>query len=270
MSGGELRRFIEEIGFLPSPDQPDQHFLISERVRDRIVEACEGCAGFLEIGPGPGVLTRELVRIGEVVAVDIDRRAESALSASAPSAQFVLADAARLDYGALLATLPSPRALVSNLPYSITGFVLEALWRYAHLLDRAVLMMQSEVAIRIAAEPGSRERGAISVLLQHSFRIERVTDASPGAFWPPPKVSSRVLRFESKGRSVPTEFAKVVRAGFAYPRKTLFNNLTAANYAPERVRRALEEVGLAPAVRAHEVPQDAWSQLTARLETVIG
>jgi 16S rRNA (adenine1518-N6/adenine1519-N6)-dimethyltransferase len=270
MAGGELRRFIEELGFLPSPDQPDQHFLISERIRDQILNACVGCNGFLEIGPGPGILSRDLVKLGRVRAVDVDPRAKAALAVCAPDAEVRLEDAARLDYVEALRALPKPRAIVSNLPYSITGFVLEALWRNAPLLDRAVLLVQTEVAVRVAASEGDRRRGAVSVLLQQVYDISRVADAPPGAFLPPPKVSSRVLRFDSKGLTISAGLEKVVRAGFQHPRKTLLNNLCAAGYPPERVRQALEFAQLPPAVRAHEAPQTAWANLAAQLELAIG
>jgi len=269
MRGGELRRLIEQSGFPPPQTALDQHFLVSERVHRAILDACDGIAGFLEIGSGPGVLTKFLCEKGRVLAVDVDERSRDALAMVAPSAQFILGDAARLDMGDLVASLPEPRALVGNLPYSITGAMLEAAVHLAPLLRRAVLMMQREVAERVAAPPGDRRRGAISVLCSYSYVIERVVDAPPSAFLPPPEVSSRVLRFESRGSAPSAAFARLVRTAFRQPRKTLANNLR-AGVTTGAVEEALAGAGLAPSVRPHQVTEAEWLALNDRLGASLG
>lgn len=265
MPGGDLRRLIEQSGFPPPQTALDQHFLVSERVHRAILDACDGIAGFLEIGSGPGVLTKFLAEMGRVVAVDVHERSRDALARVAPSAQFILGDAARLNLEGLAERLPQPRALVGNLPYSITGAMLEAAVRLAPLLRRAVLMMQREVAERVAAPPGDRRRGAISVLCAYSYVIEQVVDAPPSAFLPPPEVSSRVLRFESRGRAPSEELARLVRSAFRHPRKTLANNLRQAGEMAGVVEEALAKAGLAPSVRPHQVAEAEWLALSDRL-----
>lgn len=265
MPGGELRRLIEQSGFPAARPALDQHFLVSERVHRAILSACEGMAGFLEIGPGPGVLTKFLCEMGAVIAVDVDPCSRDSLARVAPEAQFVLGDAARLNLWDLVERLPEPRALVGNLPYSITGAMLEAAVHLAPLLHRAVLMMQREVADRVVAPPGDRKRGAISVLCAHSYVIERVIDAPPSAFLPPPKVSSRVLRFESRVRGPSAGLARLVRGAFRHPRKTIVNNLREAGVPLEVAQRALHELRLAASVRPHQLTEAEWISLLDHL-----
>lgn len=270
MRGGDLRRLIEQSGFPPPQTALDQHFLVSERVHAAILSACKGIAGFIEVGPGPGVLTKFLCEMGEVVAVDVDEGSREALQRVAPSARFVLGDAARLDLCALVQDLPEPRALVANLPYSISGAMLEAAVLLAPMLQRAVLMMQREVAERVAAPPGDRRRGAISVLCSYAFLITRVADAPPSAFLPPPAVSSRVLRFDSRDQTPSEAFWRLVRAAFRHPRKTLANNLREAGVPIGLVEAALARLGVAPAVRPHQVEESGWLVLSDALGASLG
>lgn len=270
MRGGDLRRLIEESGFPAPRTALDQHFLISERVHKGILDACTGIRGFLEIGPGPGVLTKFLCQMGTLIAVDIDPRSGEALARVAPSAEFILADATRLDLADVAGRLPEPRALVGNLPYSITGEMLEAAVRLAPQLQRAILMMQREVAERVAAPPGDRKRAAISVLCSYAYVIERLVDAPPSAFLPPPEVSSRVLRFESRGRAPSAGLVLLVRAAFRHPRKTLVNNLRQAGLASSVVRAAVDAVRLPASVRPHQVTEAEWLSLLDHLEGYLG
>jgi 16S rRNA (adenine1518-N6/adenine1519-N6)-dimethyltransferase len=270
MRGGDLRRLIEESGFPAPRTALDQHFLISERVHKAILDACAGMCGFLEIGPGPGVLTKFLCEMGTVIAIDVDPRSKEALARVAPAAEFVLGDITQIDLQELAKSLPEPRALVGNLPYSVTGAILEATVHLAPLIHRAVLMMQREVAERVAAPPGDRRRGAISVLCAYAYAIERVVDAPPSAFVPPPEVSSQVLRFESRGGAPSTALARLVRAAFRHPRKTLANNLRQADIAPDVVRSVLGDLGLPTSVRPHQVKEADWLSLLDHLEPYLG
>ncbi len=223
--------------------------------------AASGLAGVLEIGPGPGVLTRFLVEGGvSVTAVELDRRVLPVLEEFAPGAAVLSADALAMDWEALLSDLPLPRGIVSNMPYNITGPLLERVAGVSGLIDRAVLMMQKEVADKIMALPGDRTRGAVSVNLQSVFRISSVCGAPAGCFMPPPKVDSSVLLFvprEDRLEGVERErFERVVRAGFRMPRKTLVNNLKGVVH--------LDGLGLKESVRPHELTEDEWRRVASR------
>lgn len=237
-----------------------QHFLVSTRVVSSIVGAAEGLAGILEIGPGPGVLTRFLVADGaSVTAVELDRRVLPVLAEFAPGAAVLSADALAMDWEALLGDLPLPRGIVSNMPYNITGPLLDRVGGVSGLIDRAVLMMQKEVADKIMALPGDRTRGAVSVNLQAVFRVSPVCGVPGGCFMPPPKVDSSVLLFvprEDRLEGVERErFERVVRAGFRMPRKTLANNLKGVV--------DLDGLGLKESVRPHELTEDEWRRVAA-------
>ena len=223
-----------------------------------IVGRLEAIPGLLEIGPGPGVLTSPLSeRCHRMVALEIDRRMVAALAESAPRADIRLEDALLVDLMEILAELPSPRAVVSNLPYFITGPLVAKIAEARSTWDKAVLMMQKEVADRIVAGPGNSDRGSLSVYLQALFSIERVCDVPPEAFLPPPKVSSTVLEFVPLVADYPAEFFDFVRAGFKQPRKTLANNLQALLPRDEILRR-LEAAGLDERIRPHMLTQDQW------------
>lgn len=258
-----LRAFLKRHGLRPDKGL-SQHFLVSATVVDTIVAEASSCRGVLEVGPGPGVLTGPLSEAAErTVAVEIDTTMPLLLAESAPRAEVVKGDALALDLGAILNGLPTPRAVVSNMPYAITGPLLA---RFADVRDRydvAVLMMQREVADRILARPGKRERGALSVALQSQFTITRVTNVPASAFLPPPKVDSAVLCLVPRPSGLTDEALRLVRFGFAQPRKTLVNNLVAGLRIPrdEAVAR-VEAVGLLETVRPAELTEDQWAKLS--------
>lgn len=235
-----------------------QHFLISDAVIRRIVDRVMPIASLLEIGPGPGALTSALCNAGaRVVAVEFDSRMPLVLAETAGCAQVHVADALKVDWAAWLAELPAPRAVVSNMPYNITGPLLERITACSALWDKAVLMMQKEVGDKIVAPVGDSGRGALSVNMQARFEIQKVCDAPSGAFSPPPKVDSIVLSFVPLAAKLPSRFEGVVRAGFTQPRKTLANNLKAVGIGVDRI----EALGLSPTVRPHQVELAHWLKL---------
>lgn len=243
-----------------------QHFLTSSRVVNAICDAVSGCAAVLEIGPGPGILTGPLgERVDRVVALEIDERMPILLAESAPNAKIILGDALIEDLGAILKELPEPRAVVSNLPYYITGPLLGRIADQAEQIACAVLMMQMEVGKRILAQTGNRERGALSVYLQTVFQVERVASVPPGSFSPPPKVDSVVLKFIPTGVPYPEVLREFVRTGFTQPRKTLSNNLLPVFGSREAVDAAIAGVGLGSSVRPHELTNEQWKALHAVL-----
>ena len=258
-----LQRFLASQG-IKATKGLGQHFLCSQPVVDTIVERVSHCRGILEIGPGPGVLTAPLsLRSERVIALEVDQRMIRALHISAPSANVLQVDALNINLSDVLAGLPSPRAVVSNLPYYITGPLINAVARVRAGYDLAVLMMQREVARRIVAPPRSGERGSLSVYLQATFEIELVTEVPASAFLPPPKVASSVLAFvprQEPGLDEP--FFEFVRLGFAHPRKTLANNLiTGLGVSRQGALDAIEAAGLAPLARPHELTQEEWLRL---------
>lgn len=261
----ELQQLLERHGLSPTK-RLGQHFLISPTVVGRIIDhACQDSPeSALEVGPGPGVLTQELcTRLQTVTCVEIDSVAVRALTETAPKAHVIEADALEINFAEILATLPAPVTLVSNMPYQITGPLLTrfALARAGYV--RATLMMQREVAQKIMAQPGDREMGSISVFLQRRFCISRICDAPPGAFYPPPKVTSMVLGMVPRP-AWPEEAAhgRLVRQAFAQPRKTLLNNLLGSGIPRESLLLGLESLGLSPEVRPHQIQLEMWDALT--------
>lgn len=214
----------------------------------------------MEIGPGPGILTRGLAEGRAIIALDLDPRMVEAATAFAPTADIRQADALEADWLATLHSLTEPRGIVSNMPYNITGPLLGKVAECQPLIDRAVLMMQREVGDKLLARPGDRKRGAVSVVFQRLFTITKVCLVPPGAFLPPPKVESIVLCFRPRLPADEPVFA-LVREGFAHPRKTLANNL--AGRGKSQVAGAL--AGLSSTVRPHELTEEDWFGLHARL-----
>lgn len=263
-----LRSFLRRHGYRPQK-RWGQHFLVSEQVVRAILQRVDGFLGVLEVGPGPGVLTAGMAeRCERVVALEVDPLAVSALGESAPTVDVRRIDALQADIGSILDELPRPRALVSNMPYNITGPLLSAFAQARASFDRAVLMMQREVGDRVLALAGDSDRGSLSVFLQAQFEIHRICLVPPGAFWPPPKVSSVVLEF-TPCRDVPigASFDRLVRLGFAQPRKTLANNLAAGLARPRQsIETGLESIGLASSVRPHQLTLEDWRRLTQVLQ----
>ncbi len=240
-----------------------QHFLVSGPVVDEIVGAVAGCRGVLEIGPGPGVLTQRLSTVVErTIALEVDPRMARVLGETAPAAEVRLGDALRVDLAAAVDELPRPAAIVSNMPYYITGPLLQRMNEVRLQIGRAVLMMQREVAGRVVAPAGSGERGSLSVFLQAGFAIERLIDVPASAFLPPPKVDSTVLVFTPRPDAFDPAFFRLVRAGFTQPRKTLANNLSASLRRPrEELLDIFSSLALPDTVRAQELTEAQWVAL---------
>lgn len=261
----ELQQLLERHGLSPTK-RLGQHFLISPVVVGKILEHAlqDSPAAALEVGPGPGVLTQGLCeRLSAVTCVEIDPVAVRALAETVPGATVIEADALEVNFPQLLHALPAPVTLVSNMPYQITGPLLTRFANARAGYGRATLMMQREVAQKILAQPGNRDMGSISVFLQRRFSISRVCDAPPGAFYPPPKVTSMVLGMVPRP-AWPEEVAheRLVRRAFAQPRKTLLNNLLGSGIPRETLLSGLESLGLSPDVRPHQIGLDTWDALT--------
>lgn len=266
---GTLQAFLGRHGLSASKGL-GQHFLVSGRVVDAIANAALGCAGVCEIGPGPGVLTGPLsIQSERLIALELDGRMAPLLAESAPRAEIRHVDALKVDFGSILEDLPRPRAIVSNLPYYITGSLLQLVADMGPRIDRAVLMMQREVARRVTAPAKDGERGSLSVYLQSLFEIRTLVQVPAGAFLPPPKVDSTVLVFTPRTDGfAPSEFYfRLVRLGFAQPRKTLANNLANGLKRPrDEIILVLESIGLWEKSRAQELDEAQWFALAAAFE----
>lgn len=210
-----------------------QHFLHSPTILDRIARhvraAARHCDLVVEIGAGAGPLTRRLVDLGlRVVAVEIEPRLVEQLRSACPGVDIVQADVLEVDFARLM---PERAVVAGNLPYYITSPILRRLCDAAERVSEAILLVQKEVALRVVAEPGGRDFGFLSVLCQAHARPEMLFSVPPGAFRPPPKVTSAVVRLEMEPRwvewGVPDrdEFLRFVQLCFHQKRKTLRNNL---------------------------------------------
>lgn len=268
-----LRDVIRRHG-LAAKKSLGQNFLLDLNLTGRIARAAGPLEGVtvVEVGPGPGGLTRALLAHGaaKVVAVERDERALAALaeiSAHYPG---------RLDAisGDALAFDPRPHLpagpvrIVANLPYNIAtpllvGWVTAEPWPPWY--DRLVLMFQREVAERIVARPGSKSYGRLSVLVGWRMEAKMLFDIAPSAFVPPPSVVSTVVRLDPR----PTPLAcdrraleRVTEAAFGQRRKMLRQSLKSLGVEPARL---LEPTGIAPTARAEEIPVEGFVALARAL-----
>ena len=261
-----------------------QNFLGDEEILDHIARLAVDRPGerVVELGAGLGHLTaRLLARGAEVIAVERDRDMAAVLRGElGERVRLVEADAARLDYGALVGgeaaspgePRPGARAVVvGNLPYHLTSPILFGLLDQAELVARAVLLVQREVAERITARAGTKDWGLLSVLLQHRAEVSVERRVPPGAFWPPPRVESAVLRLAFRPPRAPihdeARFRRLVKAGFAQRRKVLSNALAAARLvSPPQLSRALEAAGIDARRRGETLAVEEWAALERALD----
>lgn len=248
-----------------------QHFLTSPDWAGRIVDGLGDVSQntVLEIGPGRGILTSLLVRRARrVIAVEIDRVLAAQLRLNfgmARNIEILEADVLAIDFDSLfgpkpglgrpgIELKPDPAKVVGNLPYYITSDILLRLFEYSKYFESMVIMVQREVADRIAAEPGGRDYGLLSATAQLYARVEKLFTLPPGAFAPPPKVHSTVLRLTIEPRQQELDvtgdgFIDFLRASFAQKRKTLWNNLK-TKYSEPHLKQALAQARVKPGARA--------------------
>ena len=241
-----------------------QNFLIDADACRRVVAALGNITqdSVLEIGPGQGALTRLLAHAaGHLTLIEYDRVLAAALAtefAPAPNVEVRHADILTLDISVLAHERGRPLAIVGNLPYYITSEILLQLLAHHTAIGRAVLMVQREVAERVAASPGTSDYGVLSATMQLYGTVELLFTLPPSAFAPPPEVYSSVFRFHAWPRFdelgvTPEEFIPFIRASFAQKRKTWANNLRNTGYNAEAIAKALSEAGLNASVRAEAV-----------------
>lgn len=247
-----------------------QHFLFDVGALDKVVSAAEVSEQdtVLEIGAGVGSLTLRLaMRAREVVAVEVDERLLPALrevTAGNPNVKVILGDVLALDLDSLFRN--RPYFVVANIPYAITSLLIRRLLEAAAPPVRLVVTVQREVAERVVAEPGEMSLLALSVRLYGQPRLVGVVPA--GAFYPPPRVDSAILRIDRHAlpvlepSRVPALFA-LARAGFGQKRKQLRNALSTRLALPVgQVTEGLRQAGIDPRQRAQELDLAAWIRLT--------
>ena len=249
-----------------------QHFLLDLNLTRRIARAAQPLdqGTVIEIGPGPGGLTRALLLEGaaHVVAIEVDPRALAALgelqAASGGRLQLIEADALSIDPASLGA---APRRIVANLPYNISTPLLVRWLQRADAIADMVLMFQKEVVDRLVAQPRTKDYGRLSVLAQHVCEVRRLFDVPAAAFVPPPKVTSSVARLTPRPASqrladlAPLE--RVTAAAFGQRRKMLRGALGGLFADPVTI---LEGLGLAPTARAEELAVSDFVRLAGCLD----
>ncbi|WP_414584942.1 16S rRNA (adenine(1518)-N(6)/adenine(1519)-N(6))-dimethyltransferase RsmA [Scytonema sp. PCC 10023] len=259
-----------------------QHWLKSEKALNEIIQASQlqstDCV--LEIGPGTGILTRRLLPLVQsLLAVEIDRDlCERLTKEFGRKENFLLVqgDFLELDLPSLLAPFPAfqnQNKVVANIPYNITGPILEKLLGTIanpnlEPYDSIVLLVQKEVAQRLAAKPGSKAFGALSVRVQYLAECELIYTVPAGAFYPPPKVDSAVVRLVPRQFEPPAtdtrQLETLVKLGFGEKRKMLRNNLQSL-VERDRLSQLLEKLEINPQARAEQLSVSQWVALANEL-----
>jgi 16S rRNA (adenine1518-N6/adenine1519-N6)-dimethyltransferase len=252
-----------------------QNFLTDARAVSRIVSALGDLTGctVIEIGPGRGAITGALAaQAGHVLAVELDRQLAARLRERFPADRLTVIEQDILDFDfAAAGSGPhsggsGPLRIVGNLPYYITSPILLKLAASHAALDLAVLMVQREVADRVAAAPGSRDFGLLSATVQMYGPVERLFTLPPSAFSPPPEVHSTVFRWRFAPRFAElcveeASFLRFLRAAFAQKRKTLVNNLRAAGISSALAAAALSAASVSPTARAESLSLESFAAL---------
>jgi len=260
----------------PGPRPPrrkrfGQHFLHDPAVIARIVAALAPRPGehLVEIGPGRGALTGQLLELTGCTldAIEIDRDLAAALRPRfRDGARCALheCDALKFDFTALARARGGKLRILGNLPYNISTPLLFHLLDHAAVISDLIVMLQREVALRLAAAPGTRDYGRLTVMLSPQVEVRRLFEVGPGAFQPPPRVWSAVVRLSVRARpafAVSRHFAPLVAAAFNQRRKTLRNALSHL-----LSREAIGACGIDPGVRPEQLTPQEFNILATALD----
>ena len=230
-----------------------QNFLIKRGIVDEIVHAAELTVGepVLEVGPGIGTLTQGLAQSGaDVTAIELDRRLLEVLDttlASYDNVRIIHGDVLKLDVPTIMNH--KPFKVVANLPYYITTPIIMSLLESKLPIERLVVMVQKEVALRMVAKPGTKDYGALSVAVQYYTKPDIVLDVPPKSFLPAPAVTSSVIRCVLRDKP-PVDvideklFFRVVKAGFAQRRKTFSNTMKTTGLSKDRIEELLAKANI--------------------------
>ena len=230
-----------------------QNFLIKRGIVDEIVHAAELTPSepVLEVGPGIGTLTQGLAQSGaDVTAIELDRRLLEVLDttlASYDNVRIIHGDVLKLDVPSIMNH--KPFKVVANLPYYITTPIIMSLLESKLPIERLVVMVQKEVALRMVAKPGTKDYGALSVAVQYYTEPDIVLDVPPKSFLPAPAVTSSVIRCVLRDKP-PVDvidekrFFRVVKAGFAQRRKTFSNTMKTTGLSKDRIEELLAKANI--------------------------
>ena len=230
-----------------------QNFLIKRGIVDEIVHAAELTPGepVLEVGPGIGTLTQGLAQSGaDVTAIELDRRLLEVLDttlASYDNVRIIHGDVLKLDVPSIMNH--KPFKVVANLPYYITTPIIMSLLESKLPIERLVVMVQKEVALRMVAKPGTKDYGALSVAVQYYTEPDIVLNVPPKSFLPAPAVTSSVIRCVLRDKP-PVDvideklFFRVVKAGFAQRRKTFANTMKTTGLSKDRIEELLAKANI--------------------------
>ena len=256
-----------------------QNFIVNPGICPKIVQAAgiDRSYGVLEVGPGIGVLTKELAAAAsKVAAVEIDTRLPALLAetlAECSNVEIVQGDVLKTDLHALIAEKFAGLqvAVCANLPYYITSPILMKLLEERLPVKHITVMVQKEAAERITALPGTRAAGAISYAVHYYAEPQLLFSVQPGSFYPPPKVTSAVIQLVLRDRpavDTPDEAGlfRLIRAAFGQRRKAAANSIAAGMGIPKaQVTAALEAAGLPPLVRPEQLTLEQFAALQSRL-----
>ncbi|MDX8388260.1 MAG: 16S rRNA (adenine(1518)-N(6)/adenine(1519)-N(6))-dimethyltransferase RsmA [Ghiorsea sp.] len=238
-----------------------QHFLVSEKAIRTIAQAIPEGETAVEIGPGPGAITKSvLARVQHLTIIEKDDRFANywqEKTSEHPNLSVAHGDVMQV-LGDVVAT-DNPQWIVGNLPYNISGPLTAALASYS-LLGGMVLMYQREVGQRITAEPGTKIYGGLSVLVRHFYEPKKLITLPPGAFNPPPKVHSMVIRLLPHGKEPKCAYEdlqKTVRQGFAHRRKTIFNQ-----FRGQLTQEDYLSIDIDPKKRPEQLGYDDWVRIS--------
>ncbi len=260
-----------------------QNFLINPSVCPRMAALChpdlDGEFAVLEIGPGIGVLTKELAQVAKrVISIELDTRLLPILQetlADYPNVTVINGDAMKLDLAAVLKKHAEglPVVVCANLPYYITSPLLMRLLESRLPVEAITVLVQKEAAVRLCAKPATRECGAVTLAVRYFAEPEILFSVSRGSFLPAPKVDSSVIRLRLHNET-PCDivdealFFRLVHAAFGQRRKTLANSLGAAGYTKEQIVTALQAADLSPTARAEELTMAQYAALTKTFLTI--
>lgn len=274
------REMLEAFG-LATKHRLGQNFLIDNHVISRIMELTEltGAERVLEVGPGIGTLTLALVQdAAHVTSIEMDRELEQVLATHAlahPNFSYLMGDALKVPQADIVAASGgvAPTVLAANLPYNVAATIILQVFQTMPSIERAVVMVQKEVADRIAARPGTKAYGAYTVKLSLYGEVTGRFEVTPRCFMPAPHVDSAVVRIDRVPVVVdgaPTgldveRVSRVVDAAFAQRRKTIRNSMSANGFSKEALDAAFEACCIAPTARAEALSKDQFIALSAAL-----
>lgn len=270
---GATRALLDEFG-LATKHRLGQNFLVDNHIIERICALAEltGSERVLEVGPGIGTLTLALVQeAARVVSIEMDTELEPVLAEHAAehaNFAYLMGDALKVPLERIVeATGGEPELLVANLPYNVAATIILAFFERMPSIRRAVVMVQKEVADRIAAVPGTKAYGAYTVKLALHGQVTGRFEVPPRCFMPAPHVDSAVVRIDRRSEPLAEsdEVARVVEAAFAQRRKTIRNSMSSNGFDKGELDRAFAATGIAPTARAETLSVGEFIRLAGEL-----